>query len=1394
MSVPDRWATRWHLIGAGVENVWHFPREVFDCPSGRWLVTATNGSGKTTLLEMLCPHLLDPTAQSLSSGKNRSTTLESLMKGGSTGRRRVGYLWLSFAPPKAGPEADKQAVHYGLRLAYTQGTTPPVERAGFRMPIVPGSDRDDLSVLSLEEFTQYVTDRGGVVFDRLDDYVTDLAEHVFGCAPNKLRQLVRRIKKVRNPGLLGELSSAQAEHELRGVLPRVSPEVLRVTQEALAAAEATRSRYVQAEKTAALLEDLSAAWLHACAHSMLGIVDDALERTTAQRGAQGEAQEAEAHARTWAQSYTELAAVVADLEVVVQQKRSRADALERDAASSDVARAREKADLCTTAHRQAEELVEVHRKAAAAGVERLEAAVAGVRGVVDSVARTCAEAGMPIPIITPVRLERVEETPLTIGKRRFGPLAQVTAHIDPAAVEETVACLEEARHRQHQRSEEAQLLVVAHQGVEAAQQGGREARAQADAAAGQAETARVRHQAASDHVRAQVIALSDAVQQWALKAQAGMRAPGFDLPAVVARARTWLEGEEFTGPVRDAAALSKRVTAGAATSAGRARERAEHYRQAAATARTAAAEAAECARAWAGGKLPALPGPVWAETVDESKAFAVAVDWRPDALAAGPSRNAVEAAMAATGLLSAELTPLGVAGHSGWLVQPHGPQLPEQDSLAAVLTVVPGHPLGGVAQAVLGRIGYASTAAETDTGSRADLMIGADGTYRAGPLVGRPPEAAPGKAPASSHVGVDARRAAARRAAVAAQRECDRFEQRAAGYARASGRFVQHAALLEALADQFPHELARAASDAEAARAESAASEQDARAHASAQDRMAQEKEGQFRSVRAQWREQAAAYGLPDTLVLVRAEAEEAARRADRLGGAADEMRRTTSLLHDVERAAQQAAQAQQHAERSAGAALASYRQLSDALAAWEACQQRSGMDELALVQEAVAARAAHAEVKQRLVEASKRLGEAHTSAAVAQQTKAGAVRRLHESRPRAETSLEAVNQCFALEGLNEALDWPQQHGAADDGDVVAWLGQLRARLAAVPRPRAGIDASADALRHHLAAAPGEDWSLGHGPAPGTMPTHLLSLGGRRMSPPVAAQIAAARQTEALKVYNEADEDALENFVLGQIPTAISTAWVDLQDWVDNVNDQMKLTTASSGVGVQIELALRRDLTPSIATIHHLTCKVGNADRTPEQHLRIGQELLAVMRLGEQDTIGDPGSPGSRRADRLAEAIDITTWVTVKYMITRPHTTKRERWGARDVTVSKGESRLIVLAPMLAALAAEYRDVPPHAARLCALDEVPGDVDDHGRDGIAAYIASLDLDLMSTSHNWDGSPGAWDGIDIFELEPAPENTVIAFPIRVYSPHLQHATDHAPPIVPGAAAQSLAGRS
>ncbi|MFC9221978.1 SbcC/MukB-like Walker B domain-containing protein [Streptomyces hygroscopicus] len=132
----------------------------------------------------------------------------------------------------------------------------------------------------------------------------------------------------------------------------------------------------------------------------------------------------------------------------------------------------------------------------------------------------------------------------------------------------------------------------------------------------------------------------------------------------------------------------------------------------------------------------------------------------------------------------------------------------------------------------------------------------------------------------------------------------------------------------------------------------------------------------------------------------------------------------------------------------------------------------------------------------------------------------------------------------------------------------------------------------------------------------------------------------------------------------------------------------------------------------------------------------------------------------------------------MQHVIVREDGTQ-EQWGKPQTTVSGGESRLIVLAPMLAALAAEYRHLPAHALRLCALDEVPGEVDEAGRDGIAKYTASLDLDLMCTSHHWDGSPGAWDGIDIHDLAKSSTGVIIAEPMHLYSHQMLAATGHLP---------------
>src|SRR3954453_10980322 len=96
---PQRFTTRWRLVGAGLSNVWRYGDLLLTAPSGRLLLRGPNGTGKTTALEALWPYLLDLNAQRLAAGKARTPSLSSLMREGATGRRRIGYAWLTFAGP-----------------------------------------------------------------------------------------------------------------------------------------------------------------------------------------------------------------------------------------------------------------------------------------------------------------------------------------------------------------------------------------------------------------------------------------------------------------------------------------------------------------------------------------------------------------------------------------------------------------------------------------------------------------------------------------------------------------------------------------------------------------------------------------------------------------------------------------------------------------------------------------------------------------------------------------------------------------------------------------------------------------------------------------------------------------------------------------------------------------------------------------------------------------------------------------------------------------------------------------------------------------------------------------------------------------------------------------------
>src|SRR5258708_39254960 len=91
----SRFERRWHLVGAGLSNVWRFGDLELLAPSGRLLLRGPNGTGKTTALEAVWAFLLDLNSPRLAAGKARNTQLSRLMRAAAEGRPPRGYVCVS---------------------------------------------------------------------------------------------------------------------------------------------------------------------------------------------------------------------------------------------------------------------------------------------------------------------------------------------------------------------------------------------------------------------------------------------------------------------------------------------------------------------------------------------------------------------------------------------------------------------------------------------------------------------------------------------------------------------------------------------------------------------------------------------------------------------------------------------------------------------------------------------------------------------------------------------------------------------------------------------------------------------------------------------------------------------------------------------------------------------------------------------------------------------------------------------------------------------------------------------------------------------------------------------------------------------------------------------------
>jgi DNA polymerase III delta prime subunit len=1345
-GAASRFEQRWHLVGAGLSNVWRFGDLELPAASGRLLLRGPNGTGKTTALEALAPYLLDLNSARMSAGKARTTNLSSLMREGATGKRRHGYAWLTLA------DAQEGIWSFGVRIQYSDGASPPIKVIPFR---VPGRPLHELALhgpahatLSAEEFAETVARCGGQIFESDDAYVTHLATRLFRTSESEVvTTLAQRLRAVRNPALLGDVSPQGAADALRASLPGVAEEVIHATADALAESDATRESFTRDKQAAEILDDLRSIW---CAHATEVIARAHTIAAEAARDLHAQAARCKALAsglEKVSAKANEAKQRVNDLSSEIADARSELDALEQHQAYQDAGRLQ---DLTRTAAAQrdaADTAVRLMEQAARGAASECSTLLEELEALAQDLEEHHAEArNADGTIDTSARLLTwtTHARPLLrAGELEVDPGPELVVHGVPSTLREVAASWLQLAQAHEQRAKAAELAFIDHRPVEALRKEADTKANAAHAAAQHADRESAKAERAHAEARHAAAALLAEVGAWT------HGNPQLTEPRDEGDGAPWStdDVEQLAGAEPGRVLLScdtwaEHAIARAGQISGEHRARAQQQRAEAATHRAEAKALRAEAESLRAGRLLPLPRPEWAGPGDDGAALGAILDWRADF--DDPTQRALlEAAMAAAGLLGASLGESGASTRS-WRVEATGPEV--HPNLSEMVEVDAAHPLAPAAARVLARVRVAPTASQNTDLEPAGLCLGSDGTFRAGVLRGRVPGTDdPASFFSASHVGARQRRMAALARAAVLERQVTARESLAADLLASAAHLEQDAAAVAAAGRSFPpRERLRSL---ESRRATTAQSARDARDAATGAQTQAEHAADAHARAHTEWIERTRARGLPADLPQLENLRDRGARAAQQLQAAAAPLR--GKLADRLERAlTRHASLARRHdlaaAEAKAQTALGTH---ADLQAKVRVLEETAGAAIAKIL-------ARHAETRQRHENLRSQLGPAEDAKNAATEAQSNAQADLRqaetklyeETQPKAARTLGALRALLGVPGVIEAV-LDGEPPASGDALVEQVGGKLRGRKTLTVR---NVLERVDTAKAKLAGI----WSLDPDEAQGGLLTFVLTYRDETYTPVTAAAHAQELKAKAERALAASEERALQEFVIGRLPTAIGTAWTQLHDWITEVNRKMQSATASSGVGVQVRAPRRHDLAPALQEVHELACKVSAADRTPEQRQRLGDALYALLGAAQGETM----------QQRVASAVDIRDWVEVYYEVTRPGGTK-QRWSSKT-GLSGGERRLVVIAPMLAAIAASYDRLGPKALRLVTLDEVPAEVDEQGREGLARYIAELDLDLICTSYLWDGCPGAWDGIDAHDLEAGPDGTVVAFPMLV----------------------------
>ena len=1346
-ALPEPLRERWQPLRLGLVELFHYDSEEFWFRDGHLLLRGNNGTGKSKVLSLTLPFLFDANLRPSRiepDGDNGKKMAWNLLMSGY--QRRIGYTWIEFGRRMA--DGTHRYLTLGAGLSAATGKTQ-VESWFFILEgAAAGEDprigqdiwltSEQRVVLTRERLRDAVEAQGrGKIFENAHSYRRAVDERLFQLGTKRYEALMDTLIQLRQPQLSKKPDEAGLSHALTEALPPLPTELLGDVAEALNQLEEDR---IQLDETRQLERAVQHFEQRYRTYAGTLTRRQARELRQAQTGFDNASEDRNKAGAALVTAQADEAQAIADHEHakrLLVAARERLETLQSDPANQDANRLsqaekdatdrQEEANTATRLRDSARQALIREEERSRRSNQRFEAAKSELLAARARCASEAALAGTDAALVNnPLAALALDD----LAQLPIAQLAPAAALLRDAASKRR----ESIRHLEQRHVAAANKYTA----LQTAQSTQRERQAELEESAELRAVADQEAETAGNE-------LADA---WSAHC-ARLVQLRFDALEPLEQLATWVALPDGPNPVH--AVLTEAYRQAALRHAGQQltldnrggdlkQERAELVDESDRLAAGHDAAPPTPATRMPGVRAERAGAPLWQ-----------LVDFQPHVEA--EERAGLEAALEASGLLDAWLSPNGVLTHTDGtpLLDSAWAQRPSvfTDSLANVLqAVVPDD--SAVSSTFVAGI-LATVACSSSDSGETESWIGADGRYRLGPLAGA------WQKPEAVYIGHTARTRAR-------QRRLEEIAARLLAIDDEDARLAQELEDLATARQSAEREWSETPSDGPLHKAIQTATSAardvlQAGKRLDAADSQCRTAESELQAARDAVERDAADLQLPSVL-------DDLSPVSDALDRFADAHQHLTQAAREWCSAGPDHLQQQEREEEARSATLQREEELVNASERAEKAKTRYDV-----LQSSVGAKVES--LRLQLTAAAKDVKGADNAIDLSQnrRTKAGETRavagtqaegaeKLLDERTAARAQAIQRLQHFADSSLlasalpdfpipDQTAPWTidpalnlarraEQALAKVPDDDAAW-GRIQRQVA---EDLTELQRALSALGHQATSEP-NDWGFS---------VHVMYQNRPERPDTLSARLAddIAQRTELLSAK---EREVLENHLQAEIAAEIQRLMRAADKQVNAINEELHKRPTSTGVRYRLQwqpLTAEEGAPAGLSVARERLLNSSSDMWSTEDRRVVGVMLQEQIAMERARSDADTAGPGGSLIDQLARALDYRRWH--RFRVERQHQ-QGDPWRKLSGPASSGERALGLTVPLFAAISSFYgRGGSPHAPRLMLLDEAFAGIDDAARAHCMGLIHEFDLDFVITSEREWACYAELPGVSICQLQ------------------------------------------